>query len=103
MALRLSAMTRAFRNYSIALRKMAYFYLVQEYVEGTPLSQELIAGDRWTEKNNHSLLREILEILNFIHQANIIHRDITPSNLIRRKTIVKLFSLILELSEKSAL
>ena len=63
-----------------------YFYLVQEYVEGHPLSQELTAGDRWNEQQTVALLREVLEILQSVHQENIIHRDITPSNLIRRET-----------------
>jgi ABC-type branched-subunit amino acid transport system substrate-binding protein/serine/threonine protein kinase len=63
-----------------------YFYLVQEYVEGHPLSQELTAGERWNEQQTVALLREVLEILISIHQENIIHRDITPSNLIRRET-----------------
>jgi serine/threonine protein kinase len=63
-----------------------YFYLVQEYVEGHPLSQELTAGDRWNEKNTVALLREVLEILSSVHKENIIHRDLTPSNLIRRET-----------------
>ncbi|MEG4230707.1 bifunctional serine/threonine-protein kinase/ABC transporter substrate-binding protein [Microcoleus sp. Pol11C3] len=67
-----------------------YFYLVQEYVKGHPLSQELTAGDRWNEKNTVALLREILEILKSVHQENIIHRDITPSNLIRRETDQKI-------------
>ena len=61
------------------------FYLVQEFMEGTPLSQELPPGQRWTEAQAIAFLREILEILNSIHQANVIHRDITPSNLIRRQ------------------
>jgi len=62
------------------------FYLVQEFMEGTPLSQELPPGKRWTEAQAIAFLREILEILNSIHQANVIHRDITPSNLIRCQT-----------------
>jgi ABC-type branched-subunit amino acid transport system substrate-binding protein/serine/threonine protein kinase len=62
------------------------FYLVQEFMQGTPLSQELPPGQRWTEAQTIAFLREILEILNSIHQANVIHRDITPSNLIRRQT-----------------
>ncbi len=61
------------------------FYLVQEYIEGTPLNQELLPGQQWTEAQTIAFLREILEILIFVHQANVIHRDITPSNLIRRK------------------
>ncbi|MEG5032699.1 bifunctional serine/threonine-protein kinase/ABC transporter substrate-binding protein [Microcoleus sp. AT3-D2] len=67
-----------------------YFYLVQEYVEGHPLSQELTAGDRWNEQNTVALLREVLEILTSVHQENIIHRDITPANLIRRETDQKI-------------
>ncbi|MCZ0904877.1 AarF/UbiB family protein, partial [Microcoleus sp. HI-ES] len=67
-----------------------YFYLVQEYIEGHPLSQELTAGNRGNEKNTVALLREVLEILKSVHQENIIHRDITPSNLIRRKTDQKI-------------
>ena len=60
------------------------FYLVQEFIEGIPLSQELIQGQQWKEADVIALLREIIEILIFIHKANIIHRDITPFNLIRR-------------------
>ncbi|MEG4840841.1 bifunctional serine/threonine-protein kinase/ABC transporter substrate-binding protein [Microcoleus sp. B9-D4] len=63
-----------------------YFYLVQEYVKGHPLIQELAPGDRWNEQNTVALLREVLEILKSVHQEKIIHRDITPSNLIRRET-----------------
>lgn len=36
------------------------------------------------------LLREILEILNFVHAQNIIHRDIKPANIIRRNSDRKL-------------
>ena len=60
------------------------FYLVQEFIEGIPLNQELIQGQQWKEADVIALLREIIEILIFIHKANIIHRDITPSNIIRR-------------------
>ena len=67
-----------------------YFYLVQEYVEGHRLTQELTAGDLWNEQNTVALLREVLEILKCVHKENIIHRDITPANLIRRKTDQKI-------------
>lgn len=67
-----------------------YFYLVQEYVKGHRLSQELTAGDGWNEKKTVALLREVLEILKSVHPEKIIHRDITPSNLIRRETDKKI-------------
>jgi serine/threonine-protein kinase len=66
------------------------FYLVQDLVEGTPLSNELTLGQRWTEAEVIGLLKEVLEILTFIHQRHVIHRDIKPDNLIRRDSDRKL-------------
>ncbi|WP_017318981.1 serine/threonine-protein kinase [Mastigocladopsis repens] len=61
------------------------FYLVQEFIEGHPLSVELSAGHRWSESKVFQLLQEILDILNFVHNYGLIHRDVKPSNIIRRK------------------
>jgi len=61
------------------------FYLVQEYVEGQPLSDELADLKQLEESEVIVLLRDVLEILEFVHQHNIVHRDIKPSNLMRRQ------------------
>jgi eukaryotic-like serine/threonine-protein kinase len=61
-----------------------YFYLVYEFIEGKPLDQELIEGEPWEEGRVIGLLKDILEILAFVHKDKIIHRDIHPDNLIRR-------------------
>ena len=61
-----------------------YFYLVYEFIEGKPLDQELIEGEPWEEDRVIDLLKDILEVLAFVHKENIIHRDIHPQNLIRR-------------------
>ncbi|MEG4213895.1 bifunctional serine/threonine-protein kinase/ABC transporter substrate-binding protein [Microcoleus sp. Pol14C6] len=61
------------------------FYLIQEYIEGEPLSQELSDGKKLTEQQVIDLLLDILEVLDCVHSQNIIHRDIKPSNLIRRQ------------------
>lgn len=61
------------------------FYLVQEYIEGSDLSSEVTIGKRWSEQEVTQLLREILEILTVVHKQNIIHRDIKPQNLMRRR------------------
>ncbi len=61
------------------------FYLIQEYIEGQPLNQELAAGKKLGEQQVIDLLLDILEILDCVHSQGIIHRDIKPSNLIRRK------------------
>ncbi|HAG85448.1 MAG TPA: protein kinase [Cyanobacteria bacterium UBA12227] len=66
------------------------FYLVQELIEGHDLSKELIPGKPLTQLWTISLLREILEILEYVHQQHVIHRDINPRNLIRRKQDGKL-------------
>ncbi|MDJ0556314.1 MAG: serine/threonine-protein kinase [Microcoleaceae cyanobacterium MO_207.B10] len=60
------------------------FYLVEEFIQGESLTQELLPSNKLTEEQVLKLLREILEILVFVHQQNVIHRDIKPTNLIRR-------------------
>jgi serine/threonine protein kinase len=60
------------------------FYLVQEFIEGRDLSQELLPGVRWSEGQVLTFLRDTLNILEFVHQQNVIHRDIKPANIIRR-------------------
>jgi WD40 repeat protein/tRNA A-37 threonylcarbamoyl transferase component Bud32 len=66
------------------------FFLVQEFIEGNELKQELRAGKQLREIQVIDLLKEILEILEFVHDRGVIHRDIKPSNLIRRKQDGKL-------------
>jgi CHASE2 domain-containing sensor protein len=61
------------------------FYLVQEYIPGLPLSDELAAVKRLDEAAVTMLLRDVLEVLEFVHAHQVIHRDIKPSNLIRRQ------------------
>jgi serine/threonine protein kinase, bacterial len=60
------------------------FYLVQEFVDGQPLTTEMSLGDRWSEAQVIQLLEEVLSILEVIHRQGVIHRDIKPDNLIRR-------------------
>lgn len=63
------------------------FYIVQEYIEGHDLSQEIPpSGNKSTEAEVIQLLKEILEVLEFVHKNNVIHRDIKPSNIRRRKS-----------------
>ena len=66
------------------------FYLVEEYVEGHPLSEELIHSRAWSEAEVIGLLQELLPILKLVHSQGVIHRDIKPSNVIRRRLDGKL-------------
>lgn len=61
------------------------FYLVQEFVEGNPLTTELGPGRRWSQPQTIALLKELLTILEFIHSQGVIHRDLKPDNIIRRR------------------
>ncbi len=60
------------------------FYLVQEFVVGHPLSQELSIGRQLPEARVVVLIQELLKILEFVHSQGVIHRDIKPSNIIIR-------------------
>lgn len=66
------------------------FYLVQEYVEGETLSRELIADQPWSQEKVTEFLHDLLTIVDFVHCNGVIHRDIKPDNLIRRKIDNKL-------------
>lgn len=59
-------------------------YLVQEYIQGLTLKQELQQQGVFNEEQIWQLLGDLLPVLQFIHQRQIIHRDIKPENIIRR-------------------
>jgi serine/threonine protein kinase len=60
-----------------------FFYLVQEYIDGQNLEEELAPRGTFTEEEALEVLREILKVLKFVHNQGIIHRDIKPSNIMR--------------------
>ncbi|MDE5098852.1 MAG: bifunctional serine/threonine-protein kinase/formylglycine-generating enzyme family protein [Trichodesmium sp. St16_bin4-tuft] len=62
------------------------FYLVQEYIEGQDISQELASRKKLSESDTIALVKGILEALTVAHQNNVIHRDIKPQNLMRRRS-----------------
>ncbi|MGI2907586.1 protein kinase domain-containing protein [Tolypothrix sp. VBCCA 56010] len=60
-----------------------FFYLVQEYIDGQNLEEELAQRNQFTSEEALEVLREILKVLKFVHNEGIIHRDIKPSNIMR--------------------
>jgi serine/threonine-protein kinase len=62
-----------------------YFYLVQEFIDGQDLAKELEQKGKFSEAEVTEILREVLNILDFVHNNNSIHRDIKPSNIIRNR------------------
>jgi serine/threonine protein kinase len=61
------------------------FYLVQELIEGHTLTFEFRQGKCWSEVQVCHMLHQVLSVLAFIHRHGVIHRDIKPDNLIRRR------------------
>jgi len=66
------------------------FYLVEEFIEGRSLESELIRGYRFSEIQVIQILDNLLCILEYTHSHGVIHRDIKPDNIIRRKSDDKL-------------
>ncbi|OUL19911.1 serine/threonine protein kinase [Nostoc sp. T09] len=66
------------------------FYLVQEFIPGNSLTEEILLGTPIEEDQVVNLLSEILEILVFVHSHEVIHQDIKPTNIIRRESDKKL-------------
>lgn len=65
-------------------------YLVQEFIQGKTLQQELKNHGVLNESQIRELLIDLLSVLQFVHNNNVIHRDIKPENIIRREADKKL-------------
>ena len=61
-------------------------YLVQEFIGGDNLSQELSTVGAWSEKEVRQLLLELLPVIQFVHDRLVVHRDIKPENIIRHQS-----------------
>jgi eukaryotic-like serine/threonine-protein kinase len=62
------------------------FYLVQEFIDGENLCDELDRDGAFNEHKVRQLLEDLIPVVEFIHDRNIIHRDIKPENIMRRRT-----------------
>jgi serine/threonine protein kinase len=61
-------------------------YLVQEFMNGYPLSYYIVNGKRFTEEEAKRILFQLLEILAYLHEPEemrraVIHRDLRLSNV----------------------
>jgi len=62
-----------------------FFFLVQDYVEGENYYQ-LLERQTFSEEEVIKLLPDILPVLSYIHSVDVVHRDISPDNLILRSS-----------------
>lgn len=67
-----------------------HLFLVQDYIAGQTCRAILEArrsqGLRFNETEVLKLLRQILPVLDYIHSLGVIHRDISPDNIIIRQS-----------------
>lgn len=61
-------------------------YLVQEFIDGRNLAQEMAEEGAFDQTKIRQLLDGLLPILAFIHLHQVIHRDIKPENIVRRRS-----------------
>ncbi len=59
-------------------------FLVQEYIEGQSYWQLFKRQGKLSETEVAEMIWELLPVLEYIHSQDLIHRDISPDNLIRR-------------------
>jgi serine/threonine protein kinase len=61
-------------------------YLVMEYVPGMSLDQKIRAKGKLSVEEVMRIARQMGEVLAYLHQHNVIHRDIKPGNILLSET-----------------
>ncbi|HTL90355.1 MAG TPA: serine/threonine-protein kinase, partial [Leptolyngbya sp.] len=76
--------------FQVKTQNRELFFLVQDYVEGK--TYEELLNDRharnltFSESEAVQLLEQLLPVLEYIHRSGIVHRDISPDNIILRSS-----------------
>lgn len=64
------------------------FFFAQDFISGQPynllLENRLDRGQTFTETEVLELLKQLLPVLSYIHSRQIVHRDISPDNIMLR-------------------
>jgi Protein kinase domain len=63
----------------------AALFLVEQFIPGQPYSTWVETGRRLSQAEGLDLLLDLLPVLTYLHGKGVIHRDISPDNLIREE------------------
>ncbi len=58
-----------------------YHYFVMEYVEGKTISDDLVAGNLFSEAEALDIVIQVAHALEHAHACSLIHRDVKPKNI----------------------
>jgi serine/threonine-protein kinase len=61
------------------------FYIVQEFIPGRSLEDELVVGSPWSADAVFYFLREVLPVLAFAHENGVLHGHLKPTKIIRHQ------------------
>jgi eukaryotic-like serine/threonine-protein kinase len=61
-------------------------YIVMEHIDGRELKDAFAAGEKFDLPAIYRLMGELLEALEFAHEAGVVHRDIKPANVMVEKS-----------------
>lgn len=64
-------------------REFHRYYIVIDYIDGLTLTEMMNRRDTWLsgEKHIYSMLRQLVEVVAYLHRHNVVHCDIKPDNI----------------------
>ena len=62
------------------------FFLALEWIDGETLNNRIKFAGKMSEEQVKEIIASLLRVLDYIHENQIIHRDVKPQNIILRKS-----------------
>jgi serine/threonine protein kinase len=67
---------------TVSINQEQSLFLVEQFIQGESYAQRIDRGLLLTEGEAIQFLRDLMPVLDYIHSRGVIHRDISPDNLI---------------------
>ncbi|KAF9912323.1 hypothetical protein BX616_010350 [Lobosporangium transversale] len=58
------------------------YYLVFDLASGGELFDKICEQGRFTENNAATIMKEVIQAIEYLHSKNVVHRDLKPENLL---------------------